>query len=146
MITLKEIDNINFNDCIALERKSTKFVGDATYVLAEAYSFREHSTTYGIYNDDTVVGLVTVGDVTPKISTYGFTNLFIADNHQGKGYGKQAVAAIIEKCKNEHKSDIIQICVHEANDIALHVYKKCGFIEKKRAYWDNSFIELEMTI
>lgn len=145
MIILREIDQSNFNECMGLERKSQKYVGDSSYVLAEAYIYRQHSTVYGIYNDEQMVGLVTLRD-RPTLQKYSFTDLFIADNYQNKGYAKETVKKIIEKFKIEGKADTINLCVHETNGIALKIYKDCGFREIKRATWDNSFIECSMAL
>lgn len=145
MIYLRDIDQSNLYDCVSLERKIQKYVADATFVLAEAYTFRHNSTAYGIYNDDTIVGLVIVRD-NPAGRNYGFTDLFIADNHQGRGYAKKAVEVIIDKFRQERKAEQIDIEVHQDNSIALHIYKMFGFSEKGRADWDNRYIKLSMPI
>lgn len=145
MIALREIDQSNFNECMNLERKSQRYVGDAPYVLAEVYIYRQHSTAYGIYNDDTMVGLVALRD-RPTTQNYSFTDLFIADNYQNKGYAKGAVKKIIEKFKAEGKADTIDLFVHETNDIALKIYKDYGFKEIERAAWDSSFIKCSINI
>jgi len=146
MIHLKEIDQSNFNECIALKRKSEKFVGNAVYVLAEGYTFKHHSTTHGIYNDDIMVGMVTVMDKPSNNRAYGFTNMFIADNYQRKGYGKQAVAVILDKFQKQRKADTVELCVHESNKIALSIYKNFGFIEIGREAWNNKFIKLLLVL
>lgn len=146
MINLKEIERNNFDECMALERKNAKFVGDASYVLAEAYTFKDHSKAYGIYDDDIIVGMVIISDGPLRNGAYSFTDLFIADNQQGKGYAKEVVASILEKFKKERKAGNVSVCVHEANTIALHIYKKYGFKETKIADANNGFIELSLDL
>lgn len=89
MITLREVDQYNFDDCMQLKRESSLFVGSAEYVLANAYIYRSDSTAYAIYDGQTVVGLVIVRDRPEQGSAYSFTELFIADDYQRKGLGKQ---------------------------------------------------------
>ena len=53
-----------------------------------------NSTAYAICDKDTIVGLVIVRD-RPEADNryYSFTELFVADDFLGKGYGNQAVEA-----------------------------------------------------
>jgi len=131
---------------MSLERKTEKYVGNAAYVIAEGYTFKNHSTTYAIYNDDIVVGLVTVSHKPLKDSRYSFTNMFIADNYQENGYAGETVAKIIEIIKLYKSAKNIEIQVHENNEIALHIYRKTGFNEIGRADWNNKFIILSMQL
>lgn len=72
MVVLREVDQQNFEECCGLKRQSSKFVGNAESVLAEAYIFRAHSTAYAIYNDDIVIGLVIVLDRPRSCDKYYF--------------------------------------------------------------------------
>ncbi|MGI6239697.1 MAG: GNAT family N-acetyltransferase [Christensenellales bacterium] len=139
MISLQEIDQNNFQECIELERKSHKYVGDATYVLAEAYTYRHNSNAYGIYEDDTIIGLVILRD-RPRNQDYSFTDLFIADPFQSRGFGKLAVEEIIKKFEKEGKADRVEIYVHNTNDTAIRLYMKVGFVEAGKAAWDEEFV------
>lgn len=140
MVELREVNQANFNDCVALERKSNLYVGDAAYVLAQAYIYRQSSTAYAICDDDTIVGLVILLD-RPEADdkNYDFTELFIADDFLGKGYGNQAVEAIIRKFRAEGLRNRIEIQVHHANQIAKKVYESHGFVKVGTAKWDEGF-------
>ena len=146
MITLHEVDQYNFNDCIDLKRESNLFVGSAEYVLANAYIYRDDSTAYAIYDDQTVVGLVIVCDRPEQDSAYSFTELFIADDYQRRGLGQAAVEAIMRKFRREKRSDIAEIQVHCANEPAIKIYERCGFSEIKRAKWNKDFIVMQADI
>lgn len=147
MVVLREVDYQNFYDCLGLERESTRFVGSAESVLAEAYIFRENSTAYAIYQRDTVIGLVIVLD-RPMNSDkyYSFTDLFIADDFLGKGFGKRAVQAILDKFRYEKKRDTVEIQVHQSNDIARRIYIQCGFEKIKNADWDQHFDVMQLKL
>ena len=143
MVELREVTQDNFYDCIELERKSNRYVGNAESVLAEAYIFRDCSTAYAIYHGDKVVGLVIIMDKPEEGSFYSFTDLFIADGFQGQHYGGYAVDAIIRKLEAEGKRDVIEIQVHNSNTIAKELYLKRGFVEVGNAKWDESFLVMQ---
>lgn len=142
MIALREVSRTNFDACVELERHSERFVGNAAYVLAEAYVHRRDSTAYVVCADNEAVGLVILRDRPDEGRAYAFTSLFIADPHQGKGFGRAAVEAIIRKCRAERLSDRIEIFVHESNEKALRVYRNAGFVDTGRAAWDGVFLGL----
>src|SRR5690554_1027440 len=105
MIVLKDITFENLSECESLERKDTRYVGSPLWVIAEAYLHRDNTTAHAIYIDNTIVGLVCL--IWDKKSEYSFANLLIADNHQGLGYGKKAVKAIIDIFKKENNHQTI---------------------------------------
>ena len=140
MVTLKEVDLGNFCEIVSLQRDSILYVGGPEYVLAEAYIYRDDSTAYGIYSDDTAVGLVILCDRPAEGKPYAFTGIFIADNYQRQGCGQAAVEAIMQKFRSEHLRDEVVIQVHEENAPALKIYRRCGFEEVKRAEWNRKFL------
>lgn len=140
MIVLRQVDRRNFDACRRLERASNWFVGDADFVLAEAYLYREDSTAYAICLDDAVIGLVIVLDRPGEGDPYySFTDLFIADSYLGKGWGKLAVQAVLDKFRAEKKRDTVEIQVHRANEIARNLYSSLGFEKIKVSDWDEDF-------
>lgn len=138
MIILKDVTEENLCDCDTLKRESTLYVGGPLWVIAEAYVHRDNTTAYAIYSEDTIVGLVCL--IWDKGGEYSFTDLFIADNYQGLGYGKKAVLAIIDLFKKEGKHRTISIFVHDSNEKAIHIYKSCGFTLNGCASWDEHFL------
>jgi len=145
LISLKEITAQNFNECMSLERKSQKYVGDAAYILAEAYIYRYNSTAYGIYLDDKMIGLVILKD-RPAGSPYSFTDLFIADPYQNKGYGSAAVKLIIDKFQNEKSAPDIEIQVHNTNQYAIRIYENNKFKVTGKAQWDSNSLVMRLNI
>lgn len=145
MVHLKEIDETNLEECLDLERKKKRFVGNSYDVLAEAYIHRSIATAYGIYNEDIIVGMIVVLD-RPKHQNYSFNNLFIADNYQGCGYGIEAVRCTVEMVAAEGKYSEISILVHNSNRTARKIYEKVGFVISGNAKWDKDFLCLKMQI
>ncbi len=140
MVELREVNQANFNDCVVLERKSSLYVGGAADILAQAYIFRQNSTAYAICDKDTIVGLVIVRD-RPEADNryYSFTELFVADDFLGKGYGNQAVEAILRKFRAEGLRNQVEIQVHSSNQIAKKLYENHGFVKVGAAEWDEGF-------
>jgi len=58
MITIKEINENNFNECLKLEVDDNQknFVAKNMYSLAQAWLYPENARPFVIYNDDTMVG------------------------------------------------------------------------------------------
>ena len=77
---------------------------------------------------------------------YSFTELFIADDFQGQGFGRPAVEAILDKFRSEKKSNLVRISVHHCNEIAMKIYNQCGFVKVKKADWDNDFLIMELVL
>lgn len=146
-VELREVDQTNFYDCLDLNRKSSLYVGDAVYVLAEAYLYRHNSTAYLIYDGETAVGMVILLDKPEeKNLCYSFTDLFIADDFLGRGYGHKAAAAIIGKFRAENLRKKVEIQVHNSNKPAKKVYENIGFVKTGAAEWDEGFDVMELYI
>lgn len=144
MITLVDITEENLGECEQLERKSQQYVGGPLWVIAEAYVHRDNTTAHAICVHNIVVGLVCL--IWDLKGSYSFTDLFIADNYQGRGYAKQAVKTIIDTFQRQRKHDTISIFVHDTNEKAIHIYKTCGFIFDGYASWDHHFIIMKYSL
>jgi hypothetical protein len=53
---------------------------------------------------------------------------------------------ILDKFRNEKKSDLVRIQVHQDNNIAIGIYEKYGFVEVKRAEWNHDFLVMELVL
>ena len=144
MIYLRTVTQNNYNECLELKREQKKYVGDASAVLADAYIYRETSLAYAIYNEDSVIGLVIL-DEEGNNGLYEFTDLFIADDYRNKGYGEQVVKEIITHFVGKN-AKAIRMQVHKSNEVAIHIYQKCGFHIKETSPWDNDFWIMEMIL
>lgn len=144
MVYLKAVTQDNYDDCLALKREETRFVGNACAVIADAYIYRETSLAYAIYHNDDVIGLVIL-DEQGKEQSYEFTDLFIADDYRNQGLGEKAVRAIINHYIGKNAKSI-HMQVHQSNEVAIHVYQKCGFVMKTVSKWDVDFWVMEITL
>lgn len=146
MVTLCEVDQTNFDECMSLKRESCLYVGSPEYVLANAYIYRNDCTAYAICNGQTAVGLVIILDRPQQGEKYSFTELFIADDCQRRGLGQAAVEAIMQKFREERRAEIAEIQVNAANEPAIKIYKRCGFEEVGRADWSSDFLVMRAKI
>ena len=142
MVSLKDINPDSYHQVAGLRitEEQSEFVPPAVNIMARAYAWRnKNSSAYAIYSDDTIIGIVMIGD---DIDCYELHQFLIDSSYQKKGYGKQAVRLIIDRLSHEHKYDCIKLSVIKKNEAAIHLYKSMGFIDAK--YTDpkkpNSFI------
>lgn len=102
VVTVKLVDESNFSQVIALSLSEDEqhFVASNLRSLAECWLYRENGDVvpYAIYAEDTVVGFALV-DLDDETATYMIWRLMIDKNHQGNGYGRRAIQALIAQAK-----------------------------------------------
>lgn len=146
MINLQPITQENFYECRELKRENPYYVGDSEDVLAEGYIYKDCATVFGIYNETDMIGLVMLANEPNKDGRCDFTNLFIADNWQHKGYGKAATKTIINYFRDMGNVQYIQIMVSRSNVIAVTMYQNLGFENHGICEWDEGFYILKFYI
>jgi len=150
MITLQPISEDNFRDVLKL-RASEELVAPNFYSLAEAYcslidavnkGVPQCDLLFAIVNDKTVVGFAMMTfedgkDVNSDSEIYWMSRFMIDENHQAKGYGKAALALLIDHIKTKpHDCDVkyFYTAVVPTNHIATKTYASLGF-EKTGQVW-----------
>jgi len=154
MVELREITYENMNECFKLKvsKEQENFVASNVYTLAECFvEEREDGTPftpYAIYADDIMVGFV-VYCFYEKSSLfedncYHFWRIMFDTKYQGKGYGKQTVAKVIEEIKTfpNGKAEAIYMSYEPENTVSKNLFHSFGFIDtdKKFADDDNEII------
>jgi diamine N-acetyltransferase len=136
-ITLQPINKGNWEEAIDLKVHSEqqKFMASNLYSIAEV-QFLENFHAMGVYLDDVMVGFTMYG-IDPDDGNYWIYRLMIDSQHQGKGYGTEAVKAVVEKILQNRNELIpcIMIGYHPENLGAKFTYKKAGFVETELAPW-----------
>jgi diamine N-acetyltransferase len=127
MIQLKPIDRHNVWDCVELKvaEHQRKFVASNVVSLAQAKA-QEECIPLAVYDGDIMVGFL-MYCIDVDDNNYWIYRVMIGEEHQGKGYGKQALNLLINKIKEDKNHDKILLGVHVESEFAVKLYKSCGF-------------------
>ena len=150
MIELRKIDHDNFNAVLKLKLDPAQenWVAPNIYSLAEAYVDHMNNDKppmpFVIYNADEVIGFAMMeyndieGDDDEPLwvrfkdkAIYNFFRFMIDIKHQGKGYGREAFAKVLEylKTQPQGEADAISISYMPENNVARKIYADLGFVE-----------------
>ena len=126
MVRLEEINPDNWRLGLDVRDDQKEFVASSVVLLARAYAYRNsRSNAFVIYNDDTPVGMALYYDTE---NVYNFSQLFIDERYQGRGFGYKAAEMIIQKMKDDGVFDKVVLCYVEGNEAAMRLYLKLGFV------------------
>ncbi len=108
-----------------------KFVADhepvALVILSKAFVRLGNVDWYPylITTTKETIGVVAITQNSDRCEIY---HLLIDQKVQGKGYGKASVLALIKHIRETwQQTAAISLTVHPNNQVAMHVYKSCGF-------------------
>lgn len=144
MIRLEEITPENWRLGLKVAESQKHYVSDDMRLLARAFAYRNfRSVAFVIYDDECPVGMALYYDCEP-MDAYDFSQLFIDERHQGKGYGTEATKQILEKMKADGKYKKVVLCYIEGNEAARKLYEKVGFRLTGDRDEDEIIMELEL--
>lgn len=131
MLYLNTITKENWLKAISLRVREdqVKFVASNAVSLAQL-NFLDNFHAKGIYHAEEMIGFTLYG-IDEDDQEYWMYRLMIDQNHQGKGYGKQAVQLVIDdirKMKKDHHQTIT-LSYEPSNEHAKRIYEKMGFVE-----------------
>ena len=127
MIRLENVNPENWRLGLKVSEEQKRFVSDDMRLLARTYAYREsRSSAFVIYSDETPVGMALYYDCE-EIGAYDFSQLFIDERYQGRGYGIEAARLIIDMMINDGRFDKVILCYIEGNEAARNMYEKLGF-------------------
>lgn len=132
MITLTEVTEENWFDVAGLSVKDDQknYVAPAIGILARGFVYRDcNSRVYVIENDGIIVGVSLVREFTDEPPGYDLQQFMIDQRYQGKGYGSEALALILDELRKEGHYDHAEICVKKDDIAAIRLYEKNGFID-----------------
>lgn len=144
MIRLVDVDPGNWRLHLNVAQSQKTYVASSAVMLARAYAYRDqNSRAFIIYDDETPVGMCLYYDL-PEMECYDFSQIFIDERYQGRGYGKAAVRLVLNALKQDGKYNKVDLCYIEGNDTAKKLYEQFGFIEIDRDE-DEVIMELSLT-
>lgn len=127
MIHLETITPDNWRLGLSVSEEQQEYVSDSAGILARAYAYRnDRSRAYVIYDDEVPVGMAMYHDLD-EWKAYDFSQFFIDQHYQRKGYGIEAAQLILEEMKADGKYDRVVLCYIDGDDAAKCLYEKLGF-------------------
>lgn len=143
MIRLEDIDEDNWRYPLKVSESQNNYVANSSVMLARAYAYRNHrSRAFVICENETPVGMGLYYDC-PEWEAYDFSQIFIDERYQGRGYGKEAIKLVLDIMKRDGKYSKVVLCYIEGNDTARKLYEQFGFTEIDR-YEDEITMELKL--
>ena len=141
MIELKPITKDNLEDILALDvrEEQKSFVSSTACALAQAYVYQKTAFPFAVYADNIPVGFIMMGYYEQK-SQYTLWKLMIDKNHQGKGYGREALKQGVQYLKDTFDVSEIYAGVTFGNTAAKSLYLSFGF--KETGFTENNTQEL----
>lgn len=121
------VDPGNWRLGLRVSESQKGFVTDDMRLLARAYAYREsRSNAYIIYDDDVPVGMALYYDCDER-KAFDFSQIFIDERYQGKGFGTEAAKQILRMMESDGKYDKVILCYIDGNEAAKNMYEKLGF-------------------
>lgn len=132
LVSLRPVTHVNFQACLRLELApdQARHVATNVYSLAEAY-VEPTWQPRGVYASDELVGFAMYGQ-DEDTGDWWIIRLMVATPHQGKGYGRAAVHAMVSEMAAQHDPLTITISTGPDNDRALALYRNLGFRDTGR--------------
>jgi diamine N-acetyltransferase len=144
-ISLREIskDNWEMATSLKLSDDQQKFVSPNWYSILQEIFIDVDIFCRAIYLDETMIGFAMMGQ-DPDDKTCFISRLMIAQEHQGKGYGRAALKAIIEEMKTRYNPDALIIRVAPENKVAYTLYISMGFAETGEIHRGEAVLRLPL--
>jgi diamine N-acetyltransferase len=144
-VSLREInkDNWEMATSLKLSEEQQKFVSPNWYSILQEIFIDVDIYCRAIYDDETMVGFAMMGQ-DPDDQSCFISRLMIAEEHQGKGYGRAALKAIIEEMQARYQPDALIIRVAPANKVAYSLYSGMGFIDTGEIHRGEAVLRLPL--
>ena len=144
MIHLEDVTPDNWREELKVSKEQERYVSDDMKILARAYAFRnQRSYACIICNDDEPVGMALYYDCD-ELQAYDFSQLFIDERYQGRGFGKEAAKLILDRMKRDGKYSEVVLCYIEGNEAAKEMYEKLGFYHTGEADEDEIVMRIKL--
>ncbi len=146
MITIKPITIENIKACINIDTGiDPQFLAPVVNNIALSYVLPS-KIPLAIYRDDHVIGFASYEkDTEPRIA-YDILVIVIDKKLQGKGYGTEAMKALIEYLSEFDDCKVITLNYNRDNKRAEALYKKLGFKETGETYKANDEVIMELYV
>jgi diamine N-acetyltransferase len=100
---------------------------------------------YAIYAGAEMVGFVELAYEPDSVDEYWVFHFFIDQRAQGRGYGRAALARLIDRVKADHpQCQMLQLVVHLENVHAQRLYTSAGFQPTGGERWGEAVYQLPL--
>ena len=142
-LRLVDITPDNWRCDLHVSERQQTYVANRTVLLARAYAYKEQrSRAFFVCDGDTPIGMGLYYDLT-EMDCYDFSQFFIDERYQGRGYGRAATRLILDELRRDGKYKKVTLCYIEGNTAAETLYRSFGFRETDR---DGDEIGMEMAL
>ena len=132
MIRLTEVTENNWPEVASLHVADDQkdYLAPAVGILARGYVYRNcNGRIFVIEDEDQIVGAALVRDFNEEPLGYDLQQFMIDARFQDRGYGTEALKLILSILRSEGRFGQVEVCVKTKDEIAIHMYKKCGFTD-----------------
>ena len=128
--TLEPVNADNWRNVTRLEVTPDQktFVAAPAYYLAYCAYSEDGWKPLAIYRGTEIIGFM-MWDIDPSDGACWLGGILIDHRQQGKGYGRQAVAAAIKMLNQQHGLTDFALSYEPDNKVARHLYLDMGFHE-----------------
>ena len=139
-------DNWRIFNSLKVKRGQEKFVASNLTILARAFAFREYnSCVHTIFYGELPIGMLMQRDYKDGGNLVCVLDQFmIAEQYQGKGFGKNAMQLWLSMIKNEEKYDSITLCYKDSDETARNLYLDMGFYHTGEVDEDEIIMEYNL--
>lgn len=139
-------DNWRIFNALKVREDQESFVASNLTILARAFAFRDYnSRVYAVHYGDLPIGLLMQRDYKEDDKVFCVLDQFmIAEQYQGKGFGKTAMKLWLSMIKAEEKYDSIILCYKDGDEIARNLYLHMGFYHTGEADEDEIVMEYDL--
>ncbi len=139
-------DNVRAACRIAVAPEQNRFVAPVPVSLAEAYAYGDSAWPRLVVDGETPVGFVMAGfnpEAEDQDHRYGIWRLNIDAAHQGKGYGRFAVAEVLAEARRRGATKATVSWV-EGDGGPREFYLRLGFVPTDRVHGEEVVGEIAL--
>ena len=138
------VDKENWEECIefSVSDEQTDFVASNCESILLS-KFEENCYPLCIYNDAEMVGFL-MYDIDPETKRWELSRLMIDEEHQGNGFGKQALLLLLRQLKEKLGSIHFYTSVVPSNNVMKRLVKSLGLLETDEITWDEEVFRIAL--
>ena len=127
-MTLQEITAKTWEQCVKLKVRNDQehFIASNVYSLAQS-KYEPGLLPLAVHDGETMVGFVMYSEQPYEPGKYFIYRVMVGSEFQGKGYGRAAMRALIERMKALPNCQEIVLGYEPENSVAERLYESLGF-------------------